>query len=268
MDSSTFYSLLKKAEFQPLSPSEVGVDYISNPKDWYHLLGAIHDFTLLLNEGSIKWYTLCRCHLVDENNCTAHEHFHALVNFKTSTMLGFKKRLQRNGLRLNSKTTFKKILCLDHAVGVMRYICCADGQKQTRRDADGLMGAPHTHYSRCVFNREWCHPRGRRCSTTRNAIIAIAAKDLDIDKLGFQLDQLHVYNTCLCARGRLGMEKKAEARRKRREFYLTERGQEVRKQYKEKADMKRRLIEEISSLKLCKKAELQRDSIKKLINML
>ena len=46
------------------------------------------------------------------------------------------------------------ILRPDHAVGVLRYITCRDGQRATRRDGDGLMGSPHTHYRRSIFG---CH---------------------------------------------------------------------------------------------------------------
>ena len=59
-------------------------------------------------------------------------------------------------IRFASKTTFKPILCPDHAVGVLRYICCEDGQtKNRRRDADGLTCKPHTHYSRSVYETNW-----------------------------------------------------------------------------------------------------------------
>ncbi|CAH1104086.1 unnamed protein product [Psylliodes chrysocephalus] len=61
---------------------------------------------------------------------TAHEHLHALIHFTNGfTMLAYKKKLQRTSTRLHSKTTFKKIICLYHAVGVLIYITCADGQK-------------------------------------------------------------------------------------------------------------------------------------------
>ena len=42
---------------------------------------------------------------------------------------------------------FKKIKCLDYTVGVVRYLTCKDIQKVGRRDNDGIVTHPHTHYS-------------------------------------------------------------------------------------------------------------------------
>ena len=43
--------------------------------------------------------------------------------------------------------TSEKIKCLDHAVGVLRYMACKDGQRVGRRDGDDLATHPHTHYA-------------------------------------------------------------------------------------------------------------------------
>ena len=44
--------------------------------------------------------------------------------------MALKKRMQRAGLKFHSKTTFKPIICADHAVAVLGYICCEDGERQ------------------------------------------------------------------------------------------------------------------------------------------
>ena len=49
--------------------------------------------------------------------------------------------MKQNGQRFHPKTTFKRILCPDHAVCVLRYITCRDGQRTTRKNGDGLQGA-------------------------------------------------------------------------------------------------------------------------------
>ena len=66
---------------------------------------------------------------------------------------------RRAGVRFSSpKNNLKNAICLDHAVGVLRYICCEDGQTKKRRDADGLSAAkPHTHYLRSVYNLNMLH---------------------------------------------------------------------------------------------------------------
>lgn len=66
-------------------------------------------------------------------------------------MLVFKKKLQRTGSELHSKTTFKKIIFLDHVIViVLRYITCTNEKKPFRRDGDGIRGTPtpHSHYDR------------------------------------------------------------------------------------------------------------------------
>lgn len=270
MDKTSFYELLKQFEISPVSLSQVGVDYTSKVgNQWFHLLATESDFAVLMAEPSIKWYSLCRCHMVVEiDGSTAHEHLHALIRFEGSTVLGYKKRLQRANQKLSSKTNLKKILCLDHAVGVLRYICCADGQKFTRRGPDGLMGAPHTHYCRSVWNMEWLHPRGRNCSDVRDQISSLTGSLLNLEKLGFKSDALHKHETCQCARGAIGMQKREETRLKRQTFYQTEEGKSTKKKYQEKALLKRKLIEEISKMTLTKRACLQRESIVKLLDML
>ncbi|CAH1102279.1 unnamed protein product [Psylliodes chrysocephalus] len=91
-------------------------------------------------------------------------------------MLAYKKKLQSTGTLLYSKTTFKKIICLDHAVGVLKYITCADGQKPLRRDGDGLRGTPHSYYDRRVFKQNWLHSRGKQCCLVRTEISELASE--------------------------------------------------------------------------------------------
>ena len=68
--------------------------------------------------------------------------------------------MQRTKQKFHTKTTFLKIHCADHAVGVLRYVTCKDGQmKNKRRDADGLTAQAHTHYSRSVYVPGLLHSR-------------------------------------------------------------------------------------------------------------
>ena len=170
MDKIIWYNMLKNNEISSLSMAQIAKYWVSNSKEWYHLLGNIDDAYFLTSVSSLKIYSICRCHLEADDGSFAHEHFHALVHIENTTKLGMKKKFQRLGISLNPKTTFKKIHCLDHVVGVLRYICCKDGQKMTRRDGDGLMGKPHTHYSRSVFDEEWLRSRGKQCGKIINDI--------------------------------------------------------------------------------------------------
>ena len=235
------------------------------------------DILTVLTIPNFKIFWCCRCHLVADDGSTGHEHWHALVQFEGGhTLLGYKKRLQRAKQQLHRKTTFKRILCADHVVGVLRYICCKDGQHQTSRGQDGLMGAPHTHYDRSVFQNHLLHDvRGKHCVTTRDNICAGLTEHLSTDWLTenqcaghSSIEDLHDFDTCLCDRGKKKIEAKRIANEKRRNFYKTDEGRAVKTKYRQKNAMKGKLIEEISKTTLNKKAELNRDSIIKLLSML
>jgi len=264
-----YNAFLAANNIKALLPADVGKDYEECAREWYHLMFNEEDFGLLVAVPNIRWYSICRCHLVADDASTAHEHMHALIHFVNgSTHLGFKKKLQRAGKRVSPKTTFKKIICLDHAVGVLRYICCKDGQKPSRRDGDGLVGTPHVHYSRRVYNNNWLHGRGGQCPKIRDGIsecVALGVKDVGIYTA---VTELHQKEKCLCDRGDAGIKKRLEANRQRREFYKTEKGISIRKMYKEKQLKKQNLIREIAEIGLNKKAELYREKIITLLELL
>ena len=115
-------------EFNPASYREIAKSLMQNyVKEMYHALVNEDDIQTLFTIPNLKIFWCCRCHLVADDKSTAHEHLHALVQYdKGHTHQAFKKRLQRADQRLHPKTTFKKIFCPDHAVGVLRYICCSE----------------------------------------------------------------------------------------------------------------------------------------------
>lgn len=269
LPKSEYLALLSVNGISAVHPKEMARDYEKSSKDWYHLLANESDLHLLVCVPNVKWYSVCRCHLIADDNSTAHEHVHALIHFENgSTMLGFKKKLQRVGKRLHTKTTFKKILCLDHCVGVLRYITCKDGQKPLRRDGDGLRGTPHSHYDRRVYLESWLHGRGKICGPVRDQISALAAEGVaDLSVYTSHLE-LHDHNSCRCQRGAVGIRKRQEANNKRKEFYKTEKGLAIRKSYKEKQMKKKELIKQVMELGINKKAELQRETILKLLDLL
>lgn len=267
-----YYDLLEDASVTVQSLEKIAKDYKNSPTEWYHLLCNMEDFASIILTPNLEIYTFCRCHLVADDGSTAHEHWHALVHFKETTLVAFKKRLQRAGVRHNSKTTFKKIICFDHLIGVMRYICCEDGQKVTRRGHDGLMGSPHTHYCRSVFDQNWLHSRGSACGKVREDIEInfsnLLGEEWIETNVGTYKNGLHNFETCLCARGKVGMDKKAEANKKRSAFYQTPEGQRVKKEYKEKAEIKKNILRQLSAIHVNKKAQLSIKAINDLIKML
>ena len=64
------------------------------------------------------------------------------------------------------------------------------------------------------------------------------------------------------------MAKIKEANAKRKAFYKTDAGLEVRRKYREKAETKAKLIDELLKLNVSKKAELSLDTIITLVKKL
>ena len=182
----------------------------------------------------------------------------------------WRRQAKRKGIQLSSrKNTFKKIHCLDHVVGVLRYLACDQGQIKTRRDKDGLISLPHTHYARqpvSDYHRDSC---GKACEEVRTGISRLLAKHIDFSKKeNWNWLNLHDAKTCKCANGDVGRKRLKEANEKRRAFYKTAKGLAVKKAYKQKAAKKRQIINQLAELKLSKKASLQLETIQNLIKLL
>jgi hypothetical protein len=276
-----YYEILKKVGFNPASYKEIANSLMENGvKEMYHALVNEEDILTLFTIPNLKIFWCCRCHLVADDNSTAHEHLHALVQYdKSHSHQAFKKRLQRSKQRLHPKTTFKKIMCADHAVGVLRYITCREGQTNDRkRDADGLVGKAHTHYSRSVYEHVLIHDPNQKksggCKDVWSVIMESIWKKLSDEWLeenvsGDSEYRLHHEDTCACTNGKVGKEKRRTANEKRRDFYKTDRGLEIRKMYKEKNEKKNKLIATLMELKTnSTQAKLTKETITKLMDLL
>ena len=137
--------LIRDMKLVPLSYEDVAKDWEENQNQWFHVLIAIEDLPTVLAIPNLNIYAWCRCKVVANDNSEGHFHWHGLVHFKKGTRESWRHKASRAGIRFtSSKNTFKKIKCLDHVVGVLRYIGCEDGQRVGRRDADGLRTHPHT----------------------------------------------------------------------------------------------------------------------------
>ena len=271
-----YSEILKNANFTPSSYQEIAESLMENGiRQMYHALVNEADILTLFSIPNLKIFWVCRCHHVADDKSTAHEHLHALVQYQNKkTHRAFKDRLKRAGQFLHPKTTFKRILCPDHAVGVLRYITCRDGQRATRRDGDGLMGSPHTHYRRSVFGRHLLHRRNAKqilgCKDIRVEIMRQIrmhlSKEWETKYVSGHYLYLHHHKTCLCDFGKIGKAKKKAANEKRREFYKTERGEMVKNRYKEIAKTRDTLIETLMAHKPgTNLAEMEKETILKLL---
>ena len=269
-DDAGYKELICKMQLEPLTYKEIAGDWEKRPEEWYHAMIAIEDLPIVLAIPSLKIYSWCRCKVVADDGSEGHFHWHGLVHFKDGSKNSWRQKALRCGIKFTSrKNTFKKVKCLDHAVGVLRYIACADGQRSGRRDGDGLVTHPHTHYARQTINQSHLHVRGKRCVEIRSEISNRIASFMDLNKKSnWSADALHDCEKCLCDRGKIGKERREAANEKRRNFYKTEAGMAIKKKYREKAAFKRQLLNHLSMLQVSKKATLCHETIEKLVKLL
>ena len=280
LNEKEYYKLLNGFGWMPASYEYIANCVMDNGvKEMYHAIVNEDDIVTLFTIPNIKIFWCCRCHLVAKDGSTAHEHVHALVQYQKGTHVAFKKRMQRAKQRFHSKTSFKKILCVDHAVGVLRYITCKDGQiKNKRRDADGLVSQAHTHYCRRVYVPALLHSRNAKkeggCGYMRREIQEMIWEKLSDEWLDENVSgdgeyALHHEESCDCENGMIGKEKKASANKKRKEYYKTQEGKEMKKYYANENKKKHDLIREVRRLKKGGTlAELSKETIARLIAMM
>ena len=271
LSDKEYSSILRSVDFAPASYKEIAAALMKNGvKEMYHAMVNESDILKLFSIPNLEVFWICRCHHEADDRSTSHEHLHALVQYKKGTHRAAKDRMKRNGQRFHPKTTFKRILCPDHAVGVLRYITCQDGQRTTRRNGDGLQGAPHTHYRRSVHGSWLLHKRSEKkklgCADVRLGILRNLQQNLDEEWLKNNVSghphHLHHHETCLCEFGKIGREKKAAANQKRRDFYKTEQGQDIKKMYKDRAQNKKDIIKLVMDLKTGNNlAEVEKETI-------
>ena len=213
-----------------LTYEAVANDWDSNPNEWYHALIAIEYLPIVLAIPDLKVYTWCRCKLVADDGSEAPYHWHGLVHFPSLKLGSWNRQTQRVNIKFSSpKDMFMKIKYLDRGVGVLRYVACKDGQRVGSRDGDGLVTHPHTHYARQPIDENHRHERRRKCSKIRDEISEEIATFLDLScKTKWTVHELHNIEACLCKRGKKSKEERAAVNEKRRAYYKTEAGLEMR----------------------------------------
>ena len=279
LSKQEYYNLINGFGWMPASFEDIANSIMENGvKQMYHALVNENDINLLFTIPNLKIFWCCRCHIVGEDGLETHEHFHALVQYKKGTHNAFKKKMQRaKKQRFHNKTTFKKILCADHAVGTLRYITCKDGQtKNKKRDVNGLVTQAHTHYCRSVYVPSMLHKRNARkddgCGSIRRKIqerIWEKLSDTWLEKnvSGDGEYALHHEESCVCENGKIGKAKKASANADRKAYYETEEGKTKKKKKADEARKNHKMIRDMKSLKKSGKEPTKQEIIR-LINMM
>ena len=262
LSKQEYYNLINGFGWMPASFEDIANSIMENGvKQMYHALVNENDINLLFTIPNLKIFWCCRCHIVGEDGLETHEHFHALVQYKKGTHNAFKKKMQRaKKQRFHNKTTFKKILCTDHAVGTLRYITCKDGQsKNKKRDVNGLVTQAHTHYCRSVYVPSMLHKRNARkddgCRSIRRKIQEriwerLSDTWLEENVSGDGEYALHHDESCVCENGKIGKGKKVAANEKRKAYFETEEGQAKKKAKADKDRKTHKMIRDIRSLKI------------------
>ena len=265
-----YQKLIAAVGLKTLDYKEVANDWESRDDEWYHAIISLEDLSIILAIPNLKVYAWCRCKLVAPDKSESHLHWHGLVHFSSGKLASWKQKAWRHKIQFSSKkNTFKRINCLDHVVGVLRYVACSDGQHSLRRGSDGLFSGPHTHYDRRPISDYHKHKRGKECSVIRNWISTKIAKHINLgEKSNWNAYDLHDVERCSCDRGNIGKKKRKEANEKRRAFYKSERGLEIKKKYKERIEMKKKLLKQLSAMNVRKKCQRQLFDIQKLVNLL
>ena len=269
MNAEEYQQLLESLELKTLDYSEVAKDWESRNDEWYHALISMDDLPTVLTIPKLKVYAWCRCKLVSQDGSESHYHWHGLFHFSSGKLASWKTKAWRHKIKFNSKkNTFKKIICLDHAVGVLRYLACSHGQC-LKRGSDGLLSERHTHYARQPISEHHRHKKGQSCPVIRDWISQKVARHLNLEqKPNWNVLNLHDVETCPCDRGNIGKRKKIEANEKRRAFYKTEKGIAIKKMYKERIAMKKKLLKQLKAVNIRKKCERQLFDIEKLVKLL
>ena len=172
-EENSYKELIK--DTVPLSYKDVAEDWEKKSKEWYHALIAIEDLPIVLAIPELRIYAWCRCKLVADDKSEGHFHWHGLVHFPNRKLASWKMQCRRAGVKFSSpKNTFKKVICLDHAVGVLRYLACKDGQRVGRRDGDGLVHFPNR---KLVSWKMQCRRAGVKFSSPKNTFKKVICLD-------------------------------------------------------------------------------------------
>ena len=87
-------------------------------------------------------------------------------------------------------------------------------------------------------------------------------------KPNWTVHELQDSEAYLCNHGKKGKERQAAANEKRRAYYKTEAGLETKRMYREKANVKHQILNQLAMLNVSKKAHLCHETIEKLVKML
>ena len=87
-------------------------------------------------------------------------------------------------------------------------MACDQGQTKTRRDEDGIVTLPHTHYARQPISDYHRHSRGKTCEEVRSGISRLLSKHIDFRKRKIRLGSTFMKHKRVSVRKQILVEKK------------------------------------------------------------
>ena len=87
-------------------------------------------------------------------------------------------------------------------------MACDQGQTKTRRDEDGLVSLPHTHYARQPISDYHRYSRGKACKEVRSGISRLHSKHIDFSKKKIGLDSTFMTQKRVSVREKILVEKR------------------------------------------------------------
>ena len=158
---------------------------------------------------------------------------------------------------------------VDHVGGVLRYVACKGNQRVSRRDGDGFVTHLLAHYARQPIDENHRHECSHKCPKIRDEISEKVANFLDLSSTtNWTVHQLHNSEACLRSRGKKGTEERAAVNEKRRAYYKTGAGLEMKKAYRVKTNARPQILNQLTMFDVSKKAHLCHETIEKLVKML
>ena len=122
LNTREYSEILKTANYIPASYLEIAESLMKNGiREMYHALVNEDAILTLFSIPNLKIFWICRCHHIADDESTAHEHLHALVQYQNKkTHRAFRDRLKRSGAIVTSQNNFQE--------NTMSRSCCWSSQ--------------------------------------------------------------------------------------------------------------------------------------------
>ena len=188
--------------------------------------------------------------LVTDEGSEAHYHWHGLIHFPSRKSEVGSDKLDESILSFRrQRTCLRKSSAL-----IMTLVCCVTWHAEATSElvVEMEMVSMHTTHGSRLMRVTVC---SHKCPKNRDEISEKVADFLDLSwKTNWTVHELHNSKACLCSRGKNGTEERADVIEKRRTYYKTGAGLEMKKTYREKANMIRQIINQLTMLDASKKA--------------